>query len=504
MSRSVCRVIGFAAIGLLLVSGSVTAEPCPPILLSSPCALAPEGDACRSEQRLHLFGGGTARPADCAPPHKRFFLATGEVFLINLLPWIYGRYVVDGAIARVSPSTWASNLRNLPDFYRIFDQDSFIVNQVSHPGVSGSFYFNAARTNGYSFWQSVPFVVAGSFLWETFGETEKVDVCDVTSTFLGGVNWGEISYRSSRMVLDNEATGVSRVLREFGGFVLDPAGALTRLVTGDMWKVGPNSDDRLPSSLVAVLDAGYRHRGNENPGHPEQALLSGVVRYGDPFEGQNRKPFDVFQVSAEFAGPSSTLVTRFQAFGLVADGELSSKRKSEHRIGVVLGYDYQNSLNRVYQDETLGLRFLSRFALPVKADLRTDVGIAASPLAAVESDYPVQDRAQPSQWMSIGNTIGRSYDYAPGGSAEVTARIRRDEVDLFAVGYVLRLVHTVNGNSNNSRVQTAFAEGRVPLTRNLSAGAGWTWDERLTTYDALPTVHRSASEWRLFASWIMR
>jgi hypothetical protein len=489
----------------LLLSGSLIAEPSPPVLFPDPpCALAPEVDTCRSEQRLRLFGEGMARPADCVLPPKRFWLATGEIFLVNLLPWIYGRYIVNGPIAYVSTSSWATNLRNLPNFYRTFDQDSILVNQVAHPGVSGNFYFNAARTNGYSFWESVPFVLAGSLLWETFGETERVDVSDVTSTFLGGINWGEISYRSSRMLLDNEATGVSRILREFGDFVLDPAGAVTRLVTGDMWRVGPNPDDRLPSSLVAILDAGYRHRGNENPEHPEQAFVSGILRYGDPFEGQSRKPFDVFQVSAEFAGPSSTPITRFQAFGLVADGELSSNRESEHRICVVLAYDYQNSLNRVYQDESLGLRLLSRFALPGKADLRTDVGIAATPLAAVESDYPAQNRAQPSQRTSIGNTIGRSYDYAPGGSAEVTAHIRRDEVDLVAVGYVLRLVHSINGISNDSRVQTAFAEGRIPLNRSLAAGAGWTWDERLTKYDALPTVHHSAAEWRLFASWILR
>lgn len=444
------------------------------------------------------------RPADLAPPRKRFWLATGEIFLVNLLPWIYGRYVVDDPIAHVGTSSWASNFRNFPDIYRVFDRDSLLVNQISHPGVSGSFYFNAARSNGYSFWESVPFVLAGSLLWETFAETEKVDICDVTSTFLGGVNWGEITYRSSRMLLDNEATGVGRVLREFGGFILDPAASLTRLVTGDMWRVGPNPADRLPSRLVAVLDAGYRHRGKENPGHPEQALLSGVLRYGDPFEGQNRKPFDVFQVSAEFAGPSSTLITRFQAFGLIADGELSAQRTSEHRLGLTLGYDYQNSLNRVYTDESIGLRFLSRFALPGNADLRTDVGIAATPLAAVESDYPAQNEAQPSEWMSIGNTIGRIYDYAPGGSAGITARIRRDEVDLVAVGYVLRLVHSVNGISHNTRVQTAFAEGRVPLTRSVSAGAGLMWDHRFTTYDFLPAVHRSAAEWRLFASWILR
>jgi hypothetical protein len=330
-----------------------------------------------------------------------------------------------------------------------------------------------------------------------------VDICDVTSTFLGGVNWGEITYRSSRMLLDNETTGVARVLREVGGFVIDPAGAMTRLVTGDMFRVGPNPPDRFPSRLTAVLDLGYRHRGGEDPPYPDQALIVGELRYGDAFEGKLLKPFDVFQVSGEFGQPSSTFVARFEAYGFLAEGDLSSTSTTEHRLAFLLGYNYQNSLNRVYTDEWLGLRFLSRFSLGHRLFLRTDVGIAGVPLAAVESDYPEQNAAAPDPYMSIGTTIGRTYDYAPGGYAEIGARLRRDEMDLVEVGYTLRLVHSVNGLANNSRVQGAFAEGRVPLSPEFAVGAGWNWDDRLNTYQTLPSVHHSASEWKIFASWTL-
>jgi len=106
--------------------------------------------------------------------------------------------------------------------------------------------------------------------------------------------------------------------------------------------------------------------------------------------------------------------------------------------------------------------------------------------------------------MSIGTTIGRSYDYAPGGTAEVAARVRKDETDLVEVGYTLSLVHSVNGIARESRVQGAFAEGRIPLSDSLSAGAGWNWDERLTTYETLRSVRHAASEWKVFASWTLR
>jgi hypothetical protein len=501
--RTKRRLVGLAIAGPLILAASLRATPIAAADSAAPCsedlASAPADDA-----RLRLFDDPPASVGDPPPPAKRFGLAAGEVFFINLMPWLYGRFLLDDPIAHVGPKSWGANFRDLPNLYRTFDRDGYIVNQVSHPGISGSFYFNAARSNGYSFWESVPWTLVGSFFWETFGETEKVDINDVASTFLGGVNWGEITYRSSRMLLDDETTGAGRVLRELGGLVIDPAGAMTRLLTGDMFRVGPNPPDRLPSRLAAVVDVGYRRRGDEDPAHPDQALLSGELRYGDPFVGTLTKPFDVFLVSGEIAQPSNTLVTRFEAYGFLADGEIASPPRSEHRLGLILGYEYQNSLNRVYQDENIGLRFVSRFPLADRTSLRTDVGVAAVPLAAVESDYPAQNEAQPYPYMSIGTTIGRPYDYAPGGTAEVAARIRRDETDLVEAGYAVRLVRSVNGISHDSRVQSAFAEGRVPLGGDLSAGAGWSWDERLTSYDTLRSVRRSAAEWKVFASWTLR
>ena len=59
------------------------------------------------------------------------------------------------------------SLKNLPEFYRTFDQDNLLVNQVAHR-YPGSLYFNSARSNGYSFWRSIPFALDGSLMWETF------------------------------------------------------------------------------------------------------------------------------------------------------------------------------------------------------------------------------------------------------------------------------------------------------------------------------------------------
>jgi len=77
------------------------------------------------------------------------------------------------------------------------------------------------------------------------------------------------------MILDNSATGVARVLRELGALTLNHGGAVTRMVTGEMWRIGPNPDDRLPSPLVFVIDPGYQR---VESGELDQGVLSMELR----------------------------------------------------------------------------------------------------------------------------------------------------------------------------------------------------------------------------------
>jgi hypothetical protein len=63
-------------------------------------------------------------------------------------------------------------------------------------------------------------------------------------------------------------------------------------------------------------------------------------------------------------------------------------------------------------------------------------------MAGLQVDY--HDASLPS--------VGRRYDYGPGGGAQTSIRIRRRDVDLGAVAYNVLWQHTSNGISRNSRV----------------------------------------------------
>ena len=141
-----------------------------------------------------------------------------------------------------------------------WDADAFQTNMWAHP-YHGAMYFNAARGNGYNFWQSAAWSWGGSFLWETFGENNRPAINDWAATALGGIGLGESLNRLSRMIWDNSDTGTSRTLRELGGFLVNPLGGFNRLVRGEWTKVGANPEGPYPTRSAGALRLGYRSVG---------------------------------------------------------------------------------------------------------------------------------------------------------------------------------------------------------------------------------------------------
>ena len=92
-------------------------------------------------------------------------------------------------------------------------------------------------------------------------ENDRPSTNDVVNTTLGGMTRGEISHRMSVMILDNTASGGNRFLREVAAAVVNPVGAVSRLVHGDMTRDYPNPEERFPNSFSIAADIGYRHIG---------------------------------------------------------------------------------------------------------------------------------------------------------------------------------------------------------------------------------------------------
>src|SRR4030095_9640716 len=157
--------------------------------------------------------------------------ATRVVFT-NFVNWAVVRYLFKYDWAKISSETWKKNLRGP----WVWDNDRFGINFIGHPH-TGNYYFNTARSNGYTFWQSFPFAVGGSLMWELFGEKDPPSINDIINTPVSGAFLGEILYRISSNVLDDRTRGGNRVFREILAGIINPPRAFNRLTQGKMFRV---------------------------------------------------------------------------------------------------------------------------------------------------------------------------------------------------------------------------------------------------------------------------
>src|SRR6266496_5972209 len=162
-------------------------------------------------------------------PRTSWPKVTFKVATTNAFNWAVSRYVFNYDWARISTTTWKNNLKGGWEW----DNDRFGINFIGHPH-SGNNYFNVARSNGYSFWGSYPFAIAGSFMWEYFGENTKPSKNDLINTPVSGAFLGEVLYRISSNILDDRKRGSNRVWREVFAGIINPTRALNRLTQGKM------------------------------------------------------------------------------------------------------------------------------------------------------------------------------------------------------------------------------------------------------------------------------
>jgi hypothetical protein len=135
------------------------------------------------------------------------------VLAVNGLVYSYNRFiakaftVVVGDTIYGAETGWEDIEKNLREGFE-WDDNAFINNQFAHP-YHGNLYYNAARSAGYNDWEAAPFPIAGSLMWEYIGEVCRPVLNDWINTSLGGIALGEMTYRASSLILDNQATGAS-------------------------------------------------------------------------------------------------------------------------------------------------------------------------------------------------------------------------------------------------------------------------------------------------------
>lgn len=291
-----------------------------------------------------MLSDGDSLSRYALPRRKRPWLAAAEAFGINVGVQLFDRFVIKADYAKINMHSIHENFKT--GF--VWDNDQFSTNLFAHP-YHGGLYFNSARSNGLTFWESVPYSFCGSLMWEMTCETEPPAINDLMATTMGGVCIGEITHRVSNLVYDDRRRGFRRLLQELLGAVTCPIRELNRIFSGDAWRVRRegylyHDFDRIPVGLA--VSAGYHYRADNN------ALFRGegvpyvnlALAYGDPFDEDDRKPYDYFTADLTFGfGSNQPLISDVHLMGRLLGARVVEGHGMKAELGLFQHFNYYNS-----------------------------------------------------------------------------------------------------------------------------------------------------------------
>ncbi|HTD99207.1 MAG TPA: DUF3943 domain-containing protein [Mucilaginibacter sp.] len=411
------------------------------------------------------------------------------VFGVNAFTWTLDRFVLNESFSHVGPSTWKSSFQNGWEW----DSDRFGLNFIGHP-YTGSMYFNAARSQGYSYAESVPFAVGGSIMWEYFGENTKPSYNDVINTPINGAFLGEIFYRLSSNILDDRATGGNRVFRELIAGIIDPVRGFNRLLQGKTFR-RTNKEVYQKEPLNITLFTGI-HKINEDNRTifgkgPVNVLFNLQLDYGNPFEDRFRKPFDFFRLRTEFSlGSGRKILDNLQGYGILF-GDNRSYGKLSVLYGVYQYDDYWD--NKTFELGAVGFGggIFTKYPFSKNVVLYTNVHLTAIPLAGNSTRFG-PDTSQV-----------RDYTYNDGLGTKFESTLNLGKYASASIAYYYYILHTTVGPAGNNHIGILKPRITVRVYNNISLGF-----EHFEYYDDrflknFAAIHSVRTEQKIFISWFL-
>ncbi|MDB5222137.1 MAG: hypothetical protein JWN83_804 [Chitinophagaceae bacterium] len=421
---------------------------------------------------------------DPAYNHKYpWYVPAVKVVISDATNWAVNKFIFHYDFANISARTWKYNLTHGWEW----DNDHFGTNFIGHP-YSGSLYFNIARSNGYSFWGSIPYAIEGSLVWEYFGENTKPSKNDIINTPLSGLLLGEMLYRISSNILDDRATGANRVWREILAAVISPQRAFNRLTQGKMFR-HTTKEVYQKEPLNITMSAGMHKINDNNKFATGQTnfTLDLQLDYGDPFEVRHRKPFDVFRLRTESSfGISRKILGNVTGYGLLF-GRNVVKGENGTLIGGFQYFDYWN--NKVFELGSLGfgVGVISRIPFLKVSELYSSIHFAGVPLAANNTSF------------GPDTSLFRDYNFGGGLEAKIEETFNLKFVSIGFSGYYYWLQNYENLKGTSS---IGILKPRVIFNLSKSIGLGFEhqvyYVNRHLKNNPTPTLHLTRTEQKLF------
>lgn len=270
---------------------------------------------------------------------KRHPIIAGyQVIGINIGVWGMNR-IAGASFADINFNSIKRNFRT--GF--VWDNDQFSTNMIFHP-YHGGLYYNAARMNGLSFATSTAYTLGGSLMWELFMETEPPSINDVFATTLGGIAFGEITFRLANGIVDNRKRGLNRVWREALVTVISPTVGFDRLLKGDMWRRKHFKDAfykaDYPKPIIEISAGMAWLSSNKRIDKGESSAYARFnVNYGKPMDPY-KMPYDYFTVQADLIVRKQLSMGDVSLLGRIWSREYTTESERKLVLGVFQHFDY--------------------------------------------------------------------------------------------------------------------------------------------------------------------
>ncbi len=415
------------------------------------------------------------------------WLCASRVLLNNVLTVGFDRYVLDADYARIGPNTWEHNIKTGWEW----DSDRFGMNFFAHP-YSGSAYFNAARSNGYSLYESMPFAFGGSLMYEYFGENTLPSYNDLINTTTTGILIGEISYRLSSDFLDDRTTGSERFFRELFAAIINPQRAFSRLLRGRFTRVTSNEIYQKEPLDMTFGVGGHLVNTGRKPGTGTfDEMLTLQLDYGNPYEHTSRKAYDYFTLRADLTnGLGRKIIDNIVASAFWFGGNVHSS-STEMLIGGFQHYDFWD--NNTFELAAIGFGpgLVSRFALSQTSAFHLVFHLALVPLGA-NSTRLGPDSAQ-----------FRDYNYGGGAESKIEGGFDIGGWVNLAIRSNFYWIHTYVGTAGDNYIGVVRPRVVFSLFNNLSIGVEHLiyYSDRFAT--GFPSTTDVRTEQKIFLQYII-
>ena len=347
-----------------------------------------------------------ATPRDSLTLIHKNQIAFTQALGVDIVLWAYNSYIANESWAKIS----IQSLKNNIEHGWVIDEDEFDVNQFGHP-YQGALVYTSARAQGLNFWQSIPYTILSSFVWEIGMETEYPSINDMITTPMSGITYGEISHRLSLLILGNKPS----ITHEIAAFIVNPSLGLNRLIKGkDKYPaVGQLSIHNYNAGIS--LGGGSFFIDRKSLLFPRKFARFHIA-YGNPFDKDNlTDPFDYFTFVGIINFGKKEFIGEVYSSGLLKRLKNINTSNYSNLIGIFKNYDFMNHDDFKVSSTSIGLGLVQNFEFPYNLSLFNELSTSAIIIGSA-GDTSDEDIYQ------------RDYYYGPGMSGKIVLKLEKAKV----------------------------------------------------------------------------